>query len=225
MFVYFLSTAGSGVGASASLAGDVNNGGSFGVGQADAYAGGVRKEVIKTVSTTNVIANGEPTVVGTTVDVASVSAIPTQSHQLVSEVDETETQSIIPTSTPGHHYIPPKKIEQSDQSSDSDQLEPVRKIEGTDQSSDSDQLEPVKKIEQSDQSSDSDQLEPSNQSDQSSDSDQLEPVKKVEGTDQSSDSDQLEPENPEKSQPTTKSQIQSTTTMAPTTTVNSPSMV
>lgn len=43
-------TAGGGVGASASLAGDVNDAGSFGVGQADAYAGGVRKEVIQTVS-------------------------------------------------------------------------------------------------------------------------------------------------------------------------------
>lgn len=193
----FHSTAGSGVGASASLAGDVNNGGSFGVGQADAYAGGVRKEVIKTVSTTNVIASGEPTVVGgTTVDVAPVSTIPTQSEN-----------SNIPTSTPGQQYIPPKKIEQSDQSSDSDQLQPV------------------KKIEQSDESSDSDQLEPSNQSDQSSDSDQLEPVKKVEQSDQSSDSDQLEPEKPEKSQPTTKSPIQSTTTLAPTTTVTSPSTV
>lgn len=183
------------------MAGDVNNGGSFGVGQADAYAGGVRKEVIKTVST-NVMSNVEPTVVDTTVDVASVSTIPTQSGQFVSEVDQTNIQSVntnIPTSTPGHQYIPPKKIEQS----------------GQDQSSDSDQLEP-------------DSPEKTNQSgqDQSSDSDQFEPDSpKKSGQDQSSDSDQLEPDNPEKSQTTTKSPIQSTTTLAPTTTVTTPPMV
>lgn len=189
-------TAGSGVGASASLAGDVNNGGSFGVGQADAYAGGVRKEVIKTVSTSNVIANGEPT------DAAPVPTIPIQSNQPVSKVVQIETQSEnsnIPTSTPGSQYIPPpKKIQQSDQSSDSDQLQPVKKIEQSDQSSDSDQLEPVKKIEQSDQSSDSDRFEPEN------------PEKSQTTT---------------KPQTTTKSPTKSTTTLAPTTTVTSPSMV
>lgn len=68
-------TAGSGVGASASLAGDLQNGGSFGVGQAEAHAGGVQKEVIKTVSTngeTNVESNADQTV-GSTPEVAPVN--------------------------------------------------------------------------------------------------------------------------------------------------------
>lgn len=47
--LYAGATAGQGIGASASLGGDVNNG--FGSGQAQASAGGVSKSVVKTVST------------------------------------------------------------------------------------------------------------------------------------------------------------------------------
>lgn len=66
------------------MAGDLNNpaGGSLGIGQAEAHAGGVRKEVIKTVST-NVESNVESDV--STVDVAPVvveqSALPPQFDQ------------------------------------------------------------------------------------------------------------------------------------------------
>lgn len=58
-------TANENVGASASLAGDLSNG--FGVGQAEAYVPGARKEVIKTVST-NVATNVD---VASNVDVAT----------------------------------------------------------------------------------------------------------------------------------------------------------
>lgn len=69
-------TAGNGVGASASLAGDLNNpaGGSLGIGQAEAHAGGLQREVIKTVSTATVESNVESDV--STVDVAPVDVAP-----------------------------------------------------------------------------------------------------------------------------------------------------
>lgn len=69
------------------MAGDLNNpaGGSLGIGQAEAHAGGLQREVIKTVSTANVESNVESDV--STVDVAPVvveqSALPPQFDQTV----------------------------------------------------------------------------------------------------------------------------------------------
>lgn len=142
LFSFFGSTAGQGIDASASLAGNTNNGGSFGVGQASATAGGVGSEVIKTVSTNNVVSNGAPAVVGTTVNVASVSTIPTQSvDQLASEIDQIETQTQtqiqntnIPTVTPAIESVPSEEIEQSDQSPDSEQSENPENSQSTTQS-------------------------------------------------------------------------------------------
>lgn len=54
--LYAGATAGSGVGAMASLGGDLNQG--FGVGQASAEAGGIQKQVVKTVSTNAADAGG-----------------------------------------------------------------------------------------------------------------------------------------------------------------------
>lgn len=128
-------TAGSGVGASASLAGDLNNGGSFGVGQAEAHVPGVQREVIKTVST-NVATNvGATEGTGVNVEVAPVvpvvveaTTIPPQPVPVTESeqsVIQTQTQSNIPTSTSGQEYIPPQseQSEQSDESELSDQSE------------------------------------------------------------------------------------------------------
>lgn len=99
-------SAGDGVGASASLAGDVNNGGSFGVGDAEAHAGGISKGVIKTVST-----NVEMNVIGTTVNVEAPVVVDESQPQSV----PTATQSIsvsIQSTTP---IVQTQTIEQSEQ--------------------------------------------------------------------------------------------------------------
>jgi len=124
-------SAGNGVGASASLAGDLNNpaGGSLGIGQAEAHAGGIQKEVIKTVST-NVESNVESNV--GTVDVAPVvvepSALPPHSDETVvaqseqaveipSQPEYTEqNQAEVVESQQSNIPIQTEQIEQSTQS-------------------------------------------------------------------------------------------------------------
>lgn len=87
--MYAGATAGQGVGASASLGGDVNNG--FGSGQAEAHAGGVSKSVLKTVST-NVETQVDSTQYQVPIATQSVAtqapvvAVP-QVPQVVSQVD------------------------------------------------------------------------------------------------------------------------------------------
>lgn len=126
-------TAGNGVGASASLAGDLNNpaGGSLGIGQAEAHAGGLRKEVIKTVSTSNVESNVESDV--STVDVAPVvveqSALPPQFDQTVvaennqavetpepDQPDNKYDQAVVVESEQSNIPVQIEQIEQSTQS-------------------------------------------------------------------------------------------------------------
>ena len=126
-------TAGNGVGASASLAGDLNNpaGGSLGIGQAEAHAGGIQKEVIKTVST-NVVSDVS-TVDVAPVDVAPVvveqSAYPPQSDQTVvadndqaveiAEPDQPDNkydQAVVVESEQSNIPIKTEQIEQSTQS-------------------------------------------------------------------------------------------------------------
>lgn len=116
-------TAGSGVGASASLAGDVNNGGSFGVGQAEAYVPGARKEVIKTVST-NVATN-----VDVATNVESNVDVPVVEVQAPVVVETSETES-----SPPPQEIPDQVITKTVQSNTSDvQTEQTEQAEQTEQ--------------------------------------------------------------------------------------------
>lgn len=70
------------------MAGDANNGGSFGVGQAEAHAGGVQKEVIKTVSV------NEATKVESNVD-TSVEVDSQHNEVEVPDIPQTNPQSVI----------------------------------------------------------------------------------------------------------------------------------
>lgn len=85
--LYAGATAGQGIGASASLGGDVNSG--FGSGQAQASAGGVSKSVVKTVST-----NVEPEVDSTQyqIPIAMQSAVTQAPVVVVPQVAQIESQ-------------------------------------------------------------------------------------------------------------------------------------
>lgn len=109
-------TAGSGVGASASLAGDTNNGvGSFGVGQAEAHAGGVQKEVIKTVSTSG--STGIESNVANSVDVGEQSVeVETPAIPNTSSLSITQTETEIETDQNNPSIVQTEQIEEITQS-------------------------------------------------------------------------------------------------------------
>lgn len=128
-------TAGSGVGASASLAGDLNNpaGGSLGIGQAEAHAGGIQKEVIKTVSTNveSSVGSDAGTAVVAPV-VVEPSALPPQSvsvqtfvaepNQAVETPDQSDNkydQAVVVESEQSYNPVQTEQIEQIEQSTQS----------------------------------------------------------------------------------------------------------
>lgn len=88
------------------MAGDANNG--FGVGDAEAHAGGISKSVTKTVST-NVESNVESNV-GTTVDVEAPVVVDTSELQTQTQIKPqsiyTETQSVTIQSTTSNVQTP-----------------------------------------------------------------------------------------------------------------------
>lgn len=129
-------TAGNGIGASASLAGQTNNGaGAFGVSQAEAHVPGKSSEVIRTVSTN----------VGTNVvDVATMNVQPHVESNVETKVD-VEAPVVVETSepvTPSQEIsVPPiTPIEQSTtpvvaQTEQPEQLEQTEQTEQPEQTS------------------------------------------------------------------------------------------
>lgn len=114
------------------MAGDLNNpaGGSLGIGQAEAHAGGIQKEVIKTVSTnveSNVGSDAGTAVVAPVV--VEPSALPPQSvsvqtfvaepNQAVDTSDQSDNkydQAVVVESEQSYNPVQTEQIEQSTQS-------------------------------------------------------------------------------------------------------------